>query len=181
MTPEDVRILPLLFAGGLASGACAGDECMVRVIVDVLDSNYVEGGGNTQDVIHLLVLDIDLGANAVVGAKALKMQGGLEHGHSVAGAQSPFSAIDWLEVSPDGDLAVSDSRGSNDSRVHSITTEDLATALATPGLIVPVNVVSNNFWADRCFDFAKGGAFIPEPMSVALLLPGVLALIRRWR
>ena len=158
LLPEDVRVDP--------SHAGPG----VRLVVQVLD----EAATGPLGRVDLLVLDVDPVAGTLLAAKALCDGGGAENG------SFGYTAVDWLEVSPDGDIISVDARGSSDTRAHAYTAESYAAAMAAPGLIVPIVNITNSMWSNRMFDKVKGGAFmVPEPVSMALLALGGLALIRR--
>jgi len=162
LLPEDVRVDPTYAGQG------------VRLIVQVLD----EAATGPLGRVDLLVLDVDPVAGTLLAAKALCDGGGAENGHGA------YTQIDSLEVSPDGDIASMDSRGDNDFRAHSYTAESYAASMAAPGSIVAITNGTNSMWSNRGFNRVKGGVFIdpnmvPEPVSMALLALGGLALIRR--
>ncbi len=141
LMPEDVVVDPSYAGGG------------VRLIVQVLD----QVGTSPLRRVDLLVLDVDPVTGTLLAAKALCINGGIENGHL------NYTAIDWLAISPDGDLMSVDSGGSNGDRAHSITSEVYAAAMAVPALIVPIVNATNNMWMDRFYDHARGAAFMIPP------------------
>ena len=160
LLPEDVRVDPTYAGPG------------VRLVVQVLDETATSPIGRIDGLI------LDLVGGAFVAGRAFGINGAPENGHY------SYTSIDWLEISPGGDLLWADTRGSNDVRAVEVDDTEYAKAgvLAAPGAVTLIQSGFTSAWNDRCFDMAKGGAFMdpcPEPASMALLVLGGLALIRR--
>ncbi len=165
LLPEDVVVDPTYAGPG------------VRLIVQVLDEAATNAAVGRID---LLVLDVDPVAGTLLAARAFNFGGGWENGHY------GFTAIDSLSISAEGDILSNDVRGTNDGRQHSVKAETYAAAIAATaaGTAGVVSVVSNSMWSARMYNQAKGAVFmdpnmVPEPVTMALLALGGLALIRR--
>lgn len=154
VAPEDLAILD------------EGDGT-VRVVVDVLDPAAV---------VKLAVLDITLANPAAASVVNLLQAGGL----SENGAGSTLNRVDGVYVSPEGDIIAQDSRDQNDDRWAGISTDSLAAALTGDGSLQTVGTTLDYMWTSYAgFNYARGLVFTPEPASLALLVMGGLALIRR--
>jgi hypothetical protein len=133
---------------------------ITRLVVNVLDPD-----------VRLVVVDVNRNDASVVVKQLVTNQ--QENGDTSADLQRN----DRVFVSPDGDIVVYDSRGSNDGRWIPIGADEVASWPMDGSTVASSN--NNSMYGDITFDYAGGLAFTPEPATLALLAMGGLAMIRR--
>ena len=133
-------------------------EYETRLWVNVYDEAAVIGGGSP--VIKLVVLDVDADTGTMVVAKQI-LDGDLsEKGLDYA---YPNQGIDEIEVSPNGDVWVVDSRALNNDMHTIITKAEADNALTVPdGGLVNVDALgAPRLLTDKQFYHSRGAAFPP--------------------
>ncbi|HUW82190.1 MAG TPA: hypothetical protein VMZ31_05245 [Phycisphaerae bacterium] len=163
LAPEALRIDPTYTGPG------------PRLVLNVYDP---------QKVVKILVLDVDPAAASARVAKKLINTTRLADTPSddsalreVADDTTCMELIDWIELSPEGDILYVDERGSKDDRHALIAAEDYAKAVVSPdGSTYDIPVVGVDVLQEVGHDYARGGTFAAVTKPNRALISAALKL-----